>query len=103
ARFQFDDGEVYYPLGHNAAWRDGRGSSIPELLVRMGGAGENWARVWMCHWDGKNLDWPPDGRGVPGTLRLEVARHWDEIVTAAERSGFYLQIVLQHHGQYSSR
>jgi hypothetical protein len=21
----------------------------------MGKAGENWARVWMCHWDGKNL------------------------------------------------
>src|SRR5207302_1501019 len=32
-----------------------------------------------------------------------VKRRWDEIVAAAEQSGIYLQIVLQHHGQYSSR
>jgi hypothetical protein len=102
-RFRFDNGDVYYPLGNNAAWRNGRDSDIPALLAHMGRAGENWARVWMCHWDGKNLDWPADGKGVPGTLSLEVARHWDEIVTAAEQSGIYLQIALQHHGQYSTR
>lgn len=103
ARFRFDNGNVYYPLGENAAWQNGRGPSVPALLAHMGSAGENWARVWMCHWDGKNLDWPPDGQGGPGALSLDVARRWDGIVDAAEQNGIYLQIALQHHGQYSSR
>lgn len=100
--FAFDNGAVYYPLGNDAAWRSGPGEDVPDLLAKMGAAGENWARVWMCHWDGKNLDWP----AVPGNLaalNLTVARHWDAIVEAAEQNGIYLQITLQHHGQYSTQ
>jgi Domain of unknown function (DUF5060)/Cellulase (glycosyl hydrolase family 5) len=102
SRFVFDDGEVYYPLGHNAAWKNGQGATVPVMLAHMGSAGENWARIWMCHWDGKNLDWPADHQVELGTLDLEAARRWDEIIAAAEQSGVYLQIALQHHGQYSS-
>lgn len=101
ARFAFDDGERYYPLGNDAAWRGSDGVDIPVLLARMGAAGENWSRVWMNHWDGKNLDWPTPNTG-PGTLNLETARKWDAIVDAAERNGIYFQMTLQHHGQYSS-
>jgi hypothetical protein len=69
----------------------------------MGQAGENWSRVWMNHWDGKNLDWVQGGQNAPGTLSLDVARRWDAIVEAAATHGIYFQMVLQHHGQYSSR
>src|SRR5262249_28077262 len=81
--------------------RNDRGPDIPEIFAKMGRAGENWSRVWMDHWDGKNLDWPAPGRS--GELDVDVARRWDSIVDAAERSGIYFQMVLQHHGQYSSR
>ena len=67
----------------------------------MGAAGETWSRVWMCHWDGKNLDWPRPKEGE-GYLDLTVARHWDSIVEAAEKNGIYFQLTLQHHGQYST-
>jgi len=107
-RFVFDNGNNYYPIGHNVGWGD-----VVSIFEKMGRAGENWARVWMCHWDGKNLDWPssasspnsggPGGASPPGTLSLEVAKKWDEIVEAAEKNGIYFQMVLQHHGQYSSR
>jgi hypothetical protein len=68
----------------------------------MGAAGENWARLWMTHWDGKNLDWVQGKKNVPGLLHLDAARKWDEIIRAAEANGLRLQIVLQHHGQYST-
>ena len=69
----------------------------------MGAAHENWSRVWMDHWDGKNLDWPPYGATLPpGQLNLTVAQKWDAIVAAAEEAGIHFQMTLQHHGQYST-
>jgi len=54
----------------------------------------------MNDWDGKNLDWPKPGPF--GQLNLSVAQKWDAIVSAAEQSGVFFQMTLQHHGQYSS-
>lgn len=108
-RFAFEGGAPYYPLGHNQAWRTGGLPDIPQLFDKMGAAGENWSRVWMNHWDGKNLDWTPR-EGAPaakpgpfGTLSLDVARRWDGIVSSADRNGIPFQLVFQHHGQYSSQ
>ncbi|MES2461902.1 MAG: DUF5060 domain-containing protein [Armatimonadota bacterium] len=99
-RFLFDNGSVYYPLGINIAWGS-QGLDVPTLITKLGAAGGNWTRIWMNHWDRKNLDWV-DSKSKPGVLDLEVARKWDGIVTAAEKSGVRFQMVLQHHGQYSS-
>jgi hypothetical protein len=99
-RFRFENGGVYYPIGMNIAW-GGQGLEVPTLITKLGAAGGNWSRIWMNHWDGKNLDWS-DAKNPPGTLDLAVARKWDGIVTAAEKSGVHFQMVLQHHGQYSS-
>lgn len=100
-RFRFDNGEPYYPLGHNVAWAS-RGVDVAPIFDKMEKVGENWSRVWMNHWDNKNLDWVMNKKLELGTLDLEVARRWDAIVEAAERNGIYFQMVLQHHGQYSS-
>jgi hypothetical protein len=97
-RFAFDNGEGYYPLGHNAAW-----GNVAAILEKMGAGGENWSRVWMCHWGGTNLDWVTNRPLAPGELSLDVARRWDAIVAAAEKGGIRFQMVLQHHGQYSTR
>ncbi len=107
-RFVSDRGGVYFPVGMNMAWPDGG----PDLayyrdgFARMQAAGLNWSRVWMCHWGELNLDWLPDGGRPsprPGTLDPAVAARWDEVIALAEKHGIYLQIVLQHHGQYSTR
>jgi hypothetical protein len=102
--FRHDNGASYYPLGHNVGWGRGpdSGDDIARQFARMGAAGENWARVWMCHWDGKNLDWVMNAPNPPGRLDLTVARRWDRILDAAEKHGIFVQMVLQHHGQYST-
>jgi hypothetical protein len=101
-RFVYDNGAPYFPIGHNQAWRTNNLPEIPQLFDKMGASGENWSRVWMNHWDNKNLDWPKPA-GDFGTLNLDVARRWDSIVTAAERNNIAFQMVFQHHGQYSSQ
>jgi len=102
-RFVFDSGERYLPLGHNQAWHSKGLPEIPEMFGKMHAAGENWSRVWMTHFDGKNLDWPESGKPEkPGVIDLAAAKKWDAIVEGAEKNDIYFQWVMQHHGQYSS-
>ena len=106
-RFAFDDGTPFYPLGYDLAWHHKGEPAMPPLvesLARMKAAGVNWTRIWMNVWDGKNLDWiePTNASPKLGELDLTVAKHWDHIVAAADANGVYFQLVLQHHGQYSS-
>ncbi len=102
-RFAFDNGNAYYPIGHNAAFGDGKSKDVAAVLGAMSQAGLNWSRIWMTHWDGKDLDWPATGKAEIGKLDLDAAKRWDEIVQAAEKDGVYFQLVLQHNGQYSTR
>jgi len=105
-RFVFPDGRDYVPLGMSLAWAPS--DPLPwyrDAFREFSRAGLNWTRVWMAHWDGLNLDWLPSRMGASppaGRLDLRVAADWDEIVAAAEKRGVYLQVVLQHHGQWSS-
>ncbi|HLH81567.1 MAG TPA: DUF5060 domain-containing protein [Chthonomonas sp.] len=101
-RFVFDNGNTYYPVGNNEAWPSPNLPDIPALFAKMHVAGENWSRVWMTHWANQNLDWVPGKKIAPGDIDLDVARRWDKIVEAAQQNGIYFQMVLQHHGQYSS-
>ncbi len=102
-RFVFDSGQTYYPLGMDAAWLNA-GQSYEATFANMQAAGMNWARVWMTHWDGKNLEWAESkaDNPKPGTLLISVARRWDAIFDSAEKHGIYIQLTLQHHGQYTA-
>ena len=104
-RFVLSDGTAYYPLGFDLAWRNKGEAPLAETLAAMGRAGADWTRIWMCHWGGTNLDWTQDALKRPalGELNLTVAAAWDKIVAAAESSGVRIQLVLQHHGQYSTK
>jgi hypothetical protein len=105
-RFITGNGQRFFPHGEDVAWdvTDSLGNhSVTNVFWRMGAAHENWSRVWMDHWDGKNLDWPASGPTLPlGQLNLTVAQKWDSIMAAAEQSGVHFQMTLQHHGQYST-
>jgi hypothetical protein len=101
-RFITDNGRRFFPRGEDVAW-DAGGHNVTDIFWKMGAAHENWSRVWMDHWDGKNLDWPASGPTLPpGQLNLAAAQKWDSIVAAAEQAGVHFQMTLQHHGQYST-
>lgn len=102
--FAFDNGNSYYPQGHNVAWLE-KPEEYASTFEKMGKAGENWSRLWVTHFDGKNPDWShdPKAKAEPGVLNLEVAKQWDALFDAAEKNGIYFQMTLQHHGQYSTK
>jgi hypothetical protein len=106
ARLVFSNGATYVPIGANLAWAStGRVEFYLRALEAFARAGLNWTRIWMVHWSGLNLDWLPEDMGKsppPGSFDLRVAADWDTIVSLAEKKGVYLQIVLQHHGQFST-
>ena len=104
-RFEFSDGRVYYPIGMNVGWAPLEGAdSYGDVLARMREAGMNWTRIWMCHWSGLNLDWSGNSARSPrpGQIDAKVAERWDRLIEQAERNGVYFQLVLQHHGQFST-
>jgi hypothetical protein len=86
-------------VGHDVAWN----RDVPGLIRKLGGAGENWSRIWMCHWGETNLDWRSGEPIEMGTYDIDVARRWDAILSACEQAGVRIQLVLQHHGQFSTR
>jgi len=101
-RFATDDGRRYFPVGHNVSWNPTVSNDFPRIFQRMGAARENWTRIWMTHfYESLNLDWPKVDNTF-GKLSLTVARRWDMIVDEAERAGIAMQVVFQHHGQYST-
>ncbi len=101
-RFITGNGKRFFPRGEDVAWDTGS-YYVTNIFWKMGAAHENWSRVWMDHWDGKNLDWPASGPTLPlGQLNLTVAQKWDGIVAAADQAGIHFQMTLQHHGQYST-
>lgn len=105
-RFVLSNGAPYVPIGANLAWANGDPATwYPRAFAQLAEAGGNWVRVWMASWGGLNLDWPAARDTWPerGQLDQTVAARWDLILAEAERHGLYLQLVLQHHGQYSSR
>lgn len=101
-QFTTDAGKTFYPIGQNVGWRT-PSTDYPLFFEQMSQAGMNWARIWLCHWDGKNPDWVMSKRMEPGWLDMEVIRRLEKIVHLAERFGIYIQLTLQHHGQYSTR
>ena len=104
-RLAFSNGDTYVPIGANLAWANQRLPAHLRMLRQFGEAGLNWTRVWMVHWSDLNLEWAPKDMGASpktGTLDLHVAESWDQMIDTADEAGVYMQLVLQHHGQYTS-
>jgi hypothetical protein len=108
-QFIRSDGHPYVPVGADLAWSTDKGADpVPYYQAAFPAyarANLNWMRIWMTHWDGLNLDWLPKEMGPSpkaGTLSEDVARSWDRIISLAEENGVYIQVVLQHHGEYTT-
>lgn len=98
--FEFNNGEFYYPLGHNVCWANLSG--FEKYFSEMSKVGENWSRVWMSNWE-VALEWTgKDYRGL-GEYNLQKADKLDKILELAKANGLYIQLVLNHHGQLSTK
>lgn len=109
AMLRHETGEPYIPIGHNVGWApNDTGLAWWEThLDACAAAGLTWARVWMCQFTGgQNLEWS-SSRGPywdgAGRLSPEIAFKLDGIVEMAEERGIAIQLVLQHHGQFSTK
>lgn len=100
------DGRAYLPIGHNVAWLPKGPSDWEHYFTAMSSVGENWTRVWMTHFnEGQTLEWSTKQssyyHGV-GRLSLEMGWKLDRMIELAEAGGIAIQLVLQHHGQFST-
>lgn len=105
--FSFDNGDFYLPMGHNVGWADDKGSyRYNTWMNAMADAGENWMRIWCTHFsNGQLLEWDESHHtgwyhGL-GRYSQQAAWKWDYMVNLAEQLGIYIQMVTQHHGQFS--
>lgn len=101
-QFAYDDGKPYFPVGVNVGWGGGSTPPAATVLGTLARSGLNWARVWACHWDGKNPWWPSTGSAPKGELWPDALQQWDEVFAASREGKLGVQMVLWHHGQYSS-
>jgi len=99
--FEFSNGDFYYPAGENICWASLAGFRI--YFAGMQEAGCNWTRVWMSNWE-SGLEWTKGSgyRGL-GRYNLEKADKLDKIIDLAREYGLYVQLVINHHGQLSTR
>jgi hypothetical protein len=121
--FEFDNGEWFYPIGHNVHSpsddtqravdiQKAIGSPIlPDhgtfnydyLFKKMADYGENLAEVWMCSW-WLGIEWLKDWRNYNGLTRYNLHNAWklDYLLDLAEKHDLYIHLVLDNHGKASS-
>ncbi|ATC64649.1 hypothetical protein CMV30_12155 [Nibricoccus aquaticus] len=105
--FRFDNGDPFIPLGFNLCWNDGSlGTFFSHYFGKMAANGCNWTRVWMTPFARQSIEWSADHWFGPyaglGRYAQEPAALMDFVIDQATTSGVYLQMVLEHHGLYST-
>ncbi len=105
----YDNGQSRINIGHNVCWVSGGLAGWQHYFSAMAGAGENWSRLWMCPYGGNGgilLEAPSAHSsgyfGGFGKLSMQIAQRLDGVVELAEQYGIAFQLVLQHHGQFST-
>jgi hypothetical protein len=105
----YDNGQSRVNIGHNVCWMTGGLAGWQHYFSSMANAGENWSRLWMCSY-GSNSGLLLEGTsalssgyfGGVGKLSMQIAQRLDGVVDLAEQNGIAFQLVLQHHGQFST-
>ncbi|MDA0336929.1 MAG: DUF5060 domain-containing protein [bacterium] len=103
AYLRFDDGTQYFAIGENIGWgaftdpvADYR-RWLDDLSDHRG----NYMRTWMASW-GFALEWQDTGLGRYAEREYR-AQQLDQVVELASERGIYIQLVLNNHGQVSTR
>jgi len=99
--FQFDNGDIYYPRGHDLS-----GSSFgthPTLdgvtaarfyYPRLSANRINWARFWLTNVYKNAIEWTGTGYSGPGSYSLAKAYRTDEIMNTARDNGVNIHFTL---------
>ncbi|MFP4176905.1 MAG: DUF5060 domain-containing protein [Candidatus Brocadiia bacterium] len=112
--FELDEGQFYYPIGHNiASVHDARARpmqvDIPaekgtfayeEMLAAMAEAGENWGRIWMAPWS-FGIEWTEAySQYYCGRGRYNLYNAWrlDHVLKKAEQQDIRILLLLTPHG-----
>lgn len=105
----FDNGAPYYPVGYNIAWNnywsDGRMTEFyKDYYGQMGKNNQTWTRYWLAGFAKQAVEWNPKDKewyeGL-GKYSQKASGILDKALDYAKDNNLYLQLVLQHHGQYS--
>ena len=118
--FEFDNGEMFYPIGHNfRSPNDDRGAlkiygknrpfpdrgtyAYEDVLPRMAANGENFAEVWMSSW-WLDLEWIPAWKHYQGLGDYNLANAWklDRVLQLAREHGIRIHLVVDNHGKLSN-
>ncbi|MDD5737377.1 MAG: DUF5060 domain-containing protein [Candidatus Omnitrophica bacterium] len=100
--FEFENGEYYYPLGQNVAWAPSV-DMFEHYFSKMHDNMYNWTRVWMSSWQCA-IEWLDVGEyhGL-NNYNLKNAKLLDDITDLAKKYDLYYQLVLNQHGQLSTK
>ncbi len=116
--FEFSDGSLYYPIGHNVRsatdarmddkfpWRfrhEEGSTAYRRYFDQMRTNGENWAEIWMSSWS-LGLEWTEGVSGYHGAGDYHMGNAWelDRVVELAQQHGIYINLVFNYHGRISS-
>ncbi|MFA5339021.1 MAG: DUF5060 domain-containing protein [Candidatus Omnitrophota bacterium] len=100
--FEFDNGDYYYPIGQNVAWAPSV-NAFDRYFSRMSENMYNWTRVWMSSWQCA-IEWLDVGdfHGL-NNYNLKNAKLLDDITDLTKKYNLYFQLVLNQHGQLSTK
>jgi hypothetical protein len=108
--FSFENGESYFPLGQNLGWVSwGQNTDLEtswkQYLDECHDAGIDWIRIWMCSWGKTEIVWRESDSRYYGYTQYsqENSRVLDRIFEMAEERDMYIQLCINHHGQYSTQ
>jgi len=116
--FEFDDGSLFYPIGHNTRsatdarmddkfpWvlRQEEGSTAyRRYFKRMQESGENMAEIWMSAWS-LGIEWTEGVSGYHGANDYHMGNAWelDRVIDLAMQHRIYVNLVLNYHGRIST-
>ncbi|MEN9611406.1 MAG: hypothetical protein RLZZ628_2220 [Bacteroidota bacterium] len=104
---KFDNGTPYYPVGMNLCWNDGNLLDFYKPYIdSLAANGASWTRYWMTDFARQALEWSSSHwsgwyNGL-GTYSQNAASILDSVLTMCDKKEIYMQLVLQHHGQFST-
>jgi len=115
--FEFDNGEFFYPIGHNIRstfdsrhdgafpWRqrfEEGTAAFGRYFEALGRQGGNLVEIWMAPWS-LGLEWHEEWSGYGGVGQYNLRNAWelDQVLEQAGRHGLFVNLVIHNHGKYS--
>jgi Secretion system C-terminal sorting domain/Domain of unknown function (DUF5060) len=104
---RFDNNTPYYPVGTNVAWNDQTLTQYYQsYFSNISNNGMTWTRYWLTDFARQALEWKASHwsnwySGL-GQYSQKAAALLDNVLDQCAAKGCYMQLVLQHHGQFSN-